>query len=160
MSLFYAPKADKMDFLSVPPCPASNPYVYDSGARCCQTQLDANNSPLTYTSTNCYQGQEMTCPLQSCSNGGKSKSKWPGIRIRSTVMITLQPVWPEKNHQISIKVAQNDFHRKRTDFDTFTKLPKNVGDLGKLIVALKTWPKSNKLPNLVTLLATESNQGY
>ena len=30
------------------------------------------------------------------------------------------------------------------------KLPKNVGDLGKLIV-LKSCPKSNKSPNLVTL---------
>ena len=32
-------------------------------------------------------------------------------------------------------------------------MPKNVGDLGKLIVAkcLKNCPKSNKLPNLVTL---------
>ena len=29
------------------------------------------------------------------------------------------------------------------DFDTFTKLPKNVGDLGKLIVVegFKKWPK-------------------
>ena len=36
------------------------------------------------------------------------------------------------------------------------KLPKNVGDLGKLIVAkaLKSCPKSNKSPNLVTLKAT------
>ena len=34
------------------------------------------------------------------------------------------------------------------------KLSKNVGDLGKLIVAkaLKSCPKSNKSPNLVTLL--------
>ena len=34
------------------------------------------------------------------------------------------------------------------------KLPKNVGDLGKLIVglkALKSCPKSNNSPNLVTL---------
>ena len=33
------------------------------------------------------------------------------------------------------------------------KLPKNVGDLGKLIVAkgFKNCPKSNKSPNLVTL---------
>ena len=30
------------------------------------------------------------------------------------------------------------------------KLPKNVGDLGKLIV-VKSCPKSNKSPNLVTL---------
>ena len=39
-------------------------------------------------------------------------------------------------------------------FDTFTKMPKNVGDLDKLIVAkgFKKLPKSNKLPNLVTLL--------
>ena len=37
------------------------------------------------------------------------------------------------------------------------KLPKNVDDLGKLIVAkgLKTCPKSNKLPNLVTLLSSK-----
>ena len=37
------------------------------------------------------------------------------------------------------------------------KLPKNVGDLGKLIVAkgFKSCPKSNKLPNLVTLLPIE-----
>ena len=34
------------------------------------------------------------------------------------------------------------------------KLPKNVGDLDKIIVAkaLKSCPKSKKLPNLVTLL--------
>ena len=36
------------------------------------------------------------------------------------------------------------------------KLPKTVGDLGKLIVAkgFKKLPKSNKSPNLVTLLVT------
>ena len=41
------------------------------------------------------------------------------------------------------------------DFDTLQKLPKNVEDLGKLIGAkdLKSYPKSNKSPNLVTLLA-------
>ena len=33
------------------------------------------------------------------------------------------------------------------------KLPKTVGDLGKLILALKSCPKSNKSPNLVTLSA-------
>ena len=34
------------------------------------------------------------------------------------------------------------------------KLPKNVGDLGKIIDAkgLKSCPKSNKSPNLVTLV--------
>ena len=36
----------------------------------------------------------------------------------------------------------------------FQELPKNVGDLGKLIVAtgLKSCPKSKKSPNLVTLV--------
>ena len=36
------------------------------------------------------------------------------------------------------------------------KLPKNVGDLGKLIVAkgFKNFPKPNKLPNLGTLTPT------
>ena len=33
---------------------------------------------------------------------------------------------------MSIKVAQNDFTRKMTDFDTFTKLLKNVGDWGQI----------------------------
>ena len=36
---------------------------------------------------------------------------------------------------MSIKVAQNDFTRKVIDFEIFTKMPHNVGDLGKLIVA-------------------------
>ena len=31
-------------------------------------------------------------------------------------------VWPEKNRQMSIKVAQNDFTTKMIDFDTFTKI--------------------------------------
>ena len=32
------------------------------------------------------------------------------------------PVWPDKNRQMSIKVAQNGFTRKMNDFDTFTKI--------------------------------------
>ena len=49
----------------------------------------------------------------------------------------------QKNCQMSIKVAQNDLRRKMINFDTFTKMPKNMGDLGKLIVAkgLKNFPK-------------------
>ena len=35
------------------------------------------------------------------------------------------------------------------------KSPKNVGDLGKLIV-VKSCPKSNKSPNLVTLVVTNA----
>ena len=41
-------------------------------------------------------------------------------------------------------------------FTPLQKLPKNVGDLDKLVVAkgFKKLPKSNKLPNLVTLVPT------
>ena len=44
---------------------------------------------------------------------------------------------------MSIKVAQNDFTRKMIDFNTYTKIAKNVGDLDKLIVArgFKKLPK-------------------
>ena len=40
-------------------------------------------------------------------------------------------------------MPKNDFTRKMIDFDNFTKMPKNVGDLGKLIVAkgFKNLPK-------------------
>ena len=34
-----------------------------------------------------------------------------------------------------IYVGKKDFTRKMIDFHTLQKLPKNVGDLGKLIVA-------------------------
>ena len=52
-----------------------------------------------------------------------------------------------------MKIGKNDFTRKMKDFDTFSKLPKNVGDLGKFIITKKSSPKSNKSPNLVTLTA-------
>ena len=44
---------------------------------------------------------------------------------------------------MSIKVAKNDLTSKMIDFNTFTKMPKNVGDLGKIIVAkgFKKLPK-------------------
>ena len=44
---------------------------------------------------------------------------------------------------MSIKVVQNDFTRKIKDFHPLQKLPKNVGDLGKLIAAegFKKLPK-------------------
>ena len=52
-----------------------------------------------------------------------------------------------KNCQMSITVAQKWFHRKMIYFDTFTKLLKNVGDLGKLIVAkgFKNLPKVQQI---------------
>ena len=53
-------------------------------------------------------------------------------------------VWPEKNRQMSIKVAQILIPLENDRFLTpLQKLPKNVGDLGKLIVAkgFKKLPK-------------------
>ena len=43
-------------------------------------------------------------------------------------------------------MPQNDFTRKKINFDNFTKMPKNVGDLGKFIVAkgFKKLPKVQK----------------
>ena len=54
---------------------------------------------------------------------------------------------PEKIAKCLYKFPKNDFTRKRIDFDTFTKLPKNVGDLGKLIAAkgFKHLPKVQKI---------------
>ena len=51
-------------------------------------------------------------------------------------------------------MPQNDLSRKIKDFDTFTKLPKNVGDLGKLIVAAGF----EKLPK-VQLIAKSGHTG-
>ena len=52
------------------------------------------------------------------------------------------------------KLPKNDYTRKIIDFNIFKKLSYNVGDLDKLIVAkgFKSCPKSNKSPNLVTLV--------
>ena len=63
--------------------------------------------------------------------------KWANALLRQA------PVWPDKNRQMSIKIAQKWFHSKMIDFDTFKKLPKNVGDSAKLIAAkgFKNLPK-------------------
>ena len=34
----------------------------------------------------------------------------------------LQPVWPEKNSQMSIKLPKNGYTRKMIEFDNFTKI--------------------------------------
>ena len=46
------------------------------------------------------------------------------------------------------------------DFDTFTKITYKVGDLGKILLpqALKSCPKCNKSPNLVTLIENNDNK--
>ena len=44
-------------------------------------------------------------------------------------------VTSKKLPNVCKRCPKNDFTRKIKDFDTFQKLPKAVGDLGKLIVA-------------------------
>ena len=63
---------------------------------------------------------------------------WKGpYQILSTFSVTRK-----KSPNVK-KVAQEWFYRKMIEFDTFTKMPKNVGDLGKLIDAkgFKKLPK-------------------
>ena len=55
---------------------------------------------------------------------------------------------------MSIKIAQKWFSIEKWKISTaLLELPKNVGSLGKIIVAtaFKSCPKCNKLPNLDTL---------
>ena len=68
--------------------------------------------------------------------------------------IYLLPVWPEKNHQMFIKVAQKWFHYKNDRFwHLYNKCLKMWANQ-LLPKALKSCPKSNKSPNLVTLPLT------
>ena len=48
---------------------------------------------------------------------------------------TKAAVWKVKSCQISIKLPKNDFTTKMKDFDNFTKIDQNVGNLGKIIDA-------------------------
>ena len=59
-----------------------------------------------------------------------------------------------KNRQMSINVAQNDFTRKMIDLQKF---PKNVGDLGKLIVVTGLW-KVAQSGHTATYVCCNSNQ--
>ena len=54
-----------------------------------------------------------------------------------------QPVWPVKSRQMSIKVAKMISPEKLKILTPVQKLPKNVRDLDKLIVAkaFKKFPK-------------------
>ena len=49
----------------------------------------------------------------------------------------------KKSPNVYKKLPKNDFTRKMINFDTVTKLPKDVGDLDKIIVAkgFKNLPK-------------------
>ena len=78
------------------------------------------------------------------------------FRIQFITVYCRQPVWPVKSCQMSIKIAQKLFHKKTLKtFSPFQNLQKNVGNLGKIIVAtcFESCPKCNKSPNLITLIA-------
>ena len=53
----------------------------------------------------------------------------------------------KKSPNVYKKLPKNDFTRKMIDFNTLQKLPKNVGYLGKFIVAkgFKKLPKVQKI---------------
>ena len=63
------------------------------------------------------------------------------------VVVHMQAAWPDKNCLMSIKVAQKWFRKKN---EWFLHLYKNCLKMW-IPKALKICPKSNKLPNLVTL---------
>ena len=57
------------------------------------------------------------------------------LRRRSERTALSSLVGPDKNRQMSIKVAKNEFTRKWMILTPLQKSPKNVRDLGELIVA-------------------------
>ena len=58
-------------------------------------------------------------------------------------MLGVQAVWPEKIAKCLLKLPKHDFTKKWLILTLLQKLPKNVRDLGKLIVAkgFKKFPK-------------------
>ena len=80
-------------------------------------QVLQNLKPLLFN-------QDCFLLTQMCGDSNENVKKltcWFLVRLNSQSG-SFQPVWPEKNHQISIKVAQKWFHKKNE------KLPKNVGE--------------------------------
>ena len=65
-------------------------------------------------------------------------------KVRQHIPTVLTVSVTRKNRQMSKKLPKNDFTRKMIDFGhLYKKLPKTVGDLGKLIVSkgFKNLPK-------------------
>ena len=63
-------------------------------------------------------------PKSKWCEGGSQAEKETGRMVEQEFKLCRASTakWPEKNRQISIKVAQNDFTRKMIDFDLFTKI--------------------------------------
>ena len=97
------------------------------------------------------------CHSPDCANRGKKKVLKGTKKTRAALVHASASVWPEKNCQISIKVAQKWFHLQN---DRFWHHYKNCLRMWKiwanqlLLEALKSCPKSNKLTNLVTLIGS------
>ena len=73
------------------------------------------------------------------------------INFQLSVVIVVGEGWRQcdqkKIARCLLKLPKNDFTRKVIDFDTFTKIAKECGRFGQI----NCCPKSNKLPNLVTI---------
>ena len=82
-------------------------------------------------------------PIEQNKFALKRVYSWVAKHLGSMFIRCSTTAWPEKNCQVSIKVAKNDFTRKWLILTPLQKLRKNVGDFSKLIVAkgLKNLPK-------------------
>ena len=83
--------------------------------------------------------------------GNVTREKSPNIHKSCPKMISLEKLKilasaqcdQKKSSNVYKKLPKNDFTRRMIDFNTLQKLPWNVGDLGKVIVAkgFKKLPK-------------------
>ena len=65
----------------------------------------------------------------------------------------LRTVWPDKNRQISLKVAQKWFHHKIIDFDNFTKI--TCGRFGQINCCQRLWTVAQS-----PIIAQSGHTGY
>ena len=60
------------------------------------------------------------------------KMGWVFDKLLTCWEVEVWPVWPEKNRQMSIRVAKNELTRKMIDFHNFTKIAQECGRLGQI----------------------------
>ena len=109
-------------------------------------------SPLSLLSQT-FIKQIVTYSLSLLRYFNKTVSYEPSLTLSISLSRT-RKVWPEKHlPNVNKSCPKMISLEKWTILTPLQKFPKNVGDLDKLIVAkgFKNCPKSNKLPNLVTL---------
>ena len=61
------------------------------------------------------------------------------MHLFNSCYLSSQSVWPDKNCQMSIKVAQNDFTRKMNYLYTFTKIALECGGFGQINCFQRLW---------------------